>query len=122
MIRLATKAAHESTFRRARVGAVICKSGRVLSTGFNRIGYSRFTLGRKWQTSIHAEAQAILELLKRKRLNDLCGATIYVSRIDAKGRAACSKPCLNCQRLITSVGISKVVYTSGSTTTENYRT
>lgn len=118
MIRLATKKAHESTFHRARVGAVICRSGRVLSTGVNRIGYSHFRLNRRWPESIHAEAQAILALLKKGRLDELAGSILYVSRIDRRGICRLAKPCANCHSLITSVNISKVVYTTDNGTEE----
>ncbi len=118
LIRLATKAAHDSEFRRARVGACIVRGGRVLSVGCNRIGYSSFHLHRRFPESIHAEAQAILELLKRKRLNELANSTIYVSRIGKDGRTRRARPCINCLRLIESVGIRKVVYTVDNGTEE----
>ena len=112
MIRLATKAAYESKFRRARVGAVIVRGDRVLSVGCNRIGFSHLLPNRPYRESIHAEQQAILGLLKARRQHELIGATIYVSRIGRNGHERLSKPCGNCHLLCATVGIHKVVYTS----------
>lgn len=112
MIRLATKAAKGSKFVRARVGAVIVRGNRVLATGCNRIGYSRLLPDRAFPESIHAEQQAILQLLKERRQHEMVGSTMYVSRVNNLGMARLSRPCDSCQRLIESVGIRKVIYTT----------
>lgn len=122
MIRLATKKAHESQFSRARVGAVIVRGNRVLSSGVNRIGYSKFDLGRKRPESIHAEAQAILELLKHRRQAELVGADIYISRVDRNNNTRMAKPCNHCAKLIEAVGINDVIYTTDTGTVEEYKT
>ena len=116
MIRLATKKAKESKFGRARVGACICSGGRILSSGVNRIGYSRYRLDRRFPESIHAEVAAIVELLKARRSHELVGSTLYVSRIDASGAPRMARPCSNCQRIIEAVGIRKVFYTTNEGT------
>jgi deoxycytidylate deaminase len=107
MIRIASKQAKKSTHR-YRLGAVIVKGGRVLSTGYNEIRYSK----ELQKGSIHAEEAAILKLLKAKRLSDLAGSDLYVSRICASGRLGLSRPCSKCMGLIQSVGISKVFYSN----------
>ena len=112
MIRIATKVAYESKFYRARVGAVVVKGNRILSTGCNRIGFSKYLRDRTYSCSVHAEQQAILQLLKARRMNDLIGATIYVSRIGRNGSMRLSRPCNNCSNLIRAVGISRVVFTT----------
>ena len=112
MIRLATKQAHESKFLRARVGAVVVKGNRVLAVGHNRIGFSRYLPTRPYPESVHAEQQAILELLKSRRQDELIGATIYVSRIGANNNVRLARPCKCCDDLIRAVGISKVVFTT----------
>ena len=114
MIRLATRAAKESKFVRARVGAVIVRGNRVLATGCNRIGYSRLLPDRAFPESVHAEQQAILQLLKERRSHEMVGSTMYVSRVNNDGVARFSRPCLYCQRLIEAVGISKVIYTTNT--------
>src|SRR3990167_3662103 len=112
MIRHATKQAHESIFYRARVGAVIAKGERVLSTGHNYLGYSKLLPNRPYPESIHAEQSAILKLLKKRRLDVLAGSTIYISRVGANGTCRLSRPCAQCFDLIRAVGISKVVFTT----------
>lgn len=120
MLKHATKAASESVFHRARVGAVIAKGERILSTGYNRIGYSRFLRNRPYPESIHAEQAAVLKLLKERRLNDLSGSTIYVSRILRNGHTACALPCGVCNSLLASVGIKEVIYTLGESEVGSY--
>ena len=110
--------AYESKFRRARVGAVVVKGNRILSTGCNRIGFSKYLRDRPHSCSVHAEQQAILQLLKARRMNDLIGATIYVSRIGRNGKARLSRPCSNCNQLIHTVGISRVVFTTNERVAE----
>lgn len=109
-LKIASKIAEKSVFDRARIGAVIVKGGRVLSTGFNQIRYTRLNQ-REWP-SLHAEEDAILKVLKQPNgLERLAGGTIFVSRILKNGSTACAKPCKKCQKLIDAVGIKKVVYT-----------
>lgn len=113
MIRQATKQAEKSTFHRARIGAVITRKDRVLSTGYNdKRYYSNCPTSRVWIDSLHAEQSAILKLLKSGRQADLVGAYIYVSRVKKNGKPGLAKPCPTCQELINAVGIRKVFYTT----------
>jgi deoxycytidylate deaminase len=107
MIRIASRQAEKSTHR-YKLGAVIVKGGRVLSTGYNEIRYSK----ELQKGSIHAEEAAILKLLKAKRLSDLAGADLYVSRISHGGYSRLSCPCAGCMALIRAVLIKKVIYTT----------
>ena len=111
-IRLATKVANGSKFRRARVGAVIVRGNRVLAVGCNRIGFCHWLPNRPYPESVHAEQQAILQLLKTRRQDELIGATIYVSRVGRNGRCRLARPCKICTNLIRSVGIGRVVFTT----------
>jgi deoxycytidylate deaminase len=117
MIRIASKQAKKSTFERYKLGAVIVKKGRVMSVGYNEIRYN----SELRKSNIHAEEAAIMKLLRTKRLEDLAGSTIYVSRIRANGSTGLAKPCGNCDALIKSVGIRAVVYTTSEGTTETYK-
>jgi deoxycytidylate deaminase len=122
MINMSNKIALKSKFR-FRVGAVITKSGGIISTGFSktnrgsRIITSEF---KCWESSLHAEADAILKILKTDKIDKLVGATIYVSRLKADGKCGLAKPCKYCNQLIQSVGIKKVVYTTNDGTTDFY--
>ena len=94
----------------SRHGAVIYRGGRALCHGTNIDKNSVYVVpDPRTQSGVHAEARAI-----RKALADgidLEGATIYVARVLKSGKPAMSKPCVNCQELLKSVGIRKVFYT-----------
>ena len=107
----AWKQANQSKFTRARMGAVIVKGGRILSSGYNQTRYSRLSARNQYE-SIHAEEAAILRILSKPNgLQLLAGATIYVTRIKKDGSTGLAKPCESCQDLINSVGIKKVIHT-----------
>lgn len=116
-IRIAARQALKSDFKQHRLGAVIVKGGRVLSTGFNSRRPSRLL----HTTTLHAEAAAILKLLKQRRLSDLAGAHIYVTRFTKGGSVGLARPCSACFDLIRSVGITRVFYTTndGNTISES---
>lgn len=111
--RIAAREAMKSSFKRHRLGAVIVKGGRILSTGFNKHGYNSVSS----LPTMHAEASAISKLLKQRRLHDLAGSEIYVSRFTKAGRVGMARPCPNCLVLIRSVGITKIHYTTDDGTT-----
>jgi deoxycytidylate deaminase len=94
-------------FTQHRVGAVIVKGNRVLSTGYNELTYSKF-IGKP---SVHAEERAVVKLLKEHRLSDLAGSTIYVSRFTKSGKLGVSRPCCRCSDLLRSVGVVRAFYT-----------
>jgi deoxycytidylate deaminase len=106
MIRLAEKQAKKSTFMRHRLGAVITKGNRVLSTGYNEIRYSK-VLGKP---TVHAEEAAVLKLLKRGHQTDLVGSSIYVTRFTKGGNIGCAMPCVRCRSLLRSVGVVRAFY------------
>lgn len=109
-LKKASNEALNSTFDRARIGAVIVKGGRVLAAGHNEIRYNKRT-GKAWP-SIHAEEGVILALLRQPNgMKQLAGATIYVSRVLKNGETALAKPCEMCSNLIQAVGIKRVIHT-----------
>ena len=112
MFRIARKQAEQSQFKRARVGAVIVKGGRVLSCGFNEIRHHKLLSEKPYPESTHAEEAAIVRLLQKRRQHDLVGADIYVCRINRAGESRLARPCSNCERLIRSVGIRNVYWTT----------
>lgn len=118
MIRNAIKEAYKSNFD-LRIGAVIVKSGRVLSKGYNKTGvYTKYA--HVEFLSIHAEVDAIIKCLKSYRYSNLIGAKIYIAGLRKNGRLLLSKPCTRCAQLIRNVGIKKVYYTTNEQTVECY--
>lgn len=115
-IRIAKKTAKKSLFKQHRLGAVIVKGSRVLSTGFNQ---RRYTKELK-QPTLHAEADAILKLLKQRNQTSLVGAELYVTRFTAGGVVSMARPCESCMALIRAVGIKRIHYSnnSGNVSTE----
>lgn len=110
-LKIAEKHANKSTFNRARIGCVITKGGRVLSTGRNKTRRSKNS-ARPMYESIHAEEDAIIHLLRQPNgLKQLAGSTIFITRILKNGETALAKPCNSCQKLINAVGIKKIIYT-----------
>lgn len=114
---MAKKTALKSTFRQHRLGAVVVKGGRVLSTGFNAIRHCKET-GKSTQ---HAEEAAIVRLLKDGRHSELVGSRLYISRFTPGGKLGLARPCERCMSLIRSVGIRDVAYTTDYGTTESMR-
>lgn len=106
--RLASKAALNSEHRQHRMGAVIVKGGRVLSTGYNQLRPSKL-IGTN---TLHAEAHAVLKLLKDNRLHDLVGSDCYVTRFTRGGRVGMSRPCPHCMELLRSSGVRRVYFTT----------
>lgn len=117
MIKAACKIASKSTFDRHRLGAVVVRGHRILSTGFNGIRYSK-QIGK---STLHAEESAIIKLLQSRRQHLLVGADIYVSRVRPNGSIGLAKPCNRCMDLIKSVGISRIFYTTNEQGVECYK-
>lgn len=115
--RAAYKEAGKSKHKQHRLGAVIVRGSRILSTGYNQLRPS----GVLRTPTLHAEAAAVLKLLKERRLHDLSGAEMYVTRFTRGGRVGLSRPCHHCMDLIRSVGIKQIHYTTDTETTETIK-
>lgn len=105
MLTLAIKESKKS-MARCRHGAVIVRGGSVLGKGHNTYK-THATFGRGPLRTLHAEAAAIRDA--RRRGINLRGATIYVARTGENSKM--SRPCADCQGMLESYGIRKVVYT-----------
>lgn len=110
--RSSAKEAKKSSFKQHRLGAVIVKGGRILSTGFNQLRYTK----ELKRPTLHAEEDAILKLLKERRLHDLSGAEIFVTRFTKAGATGMARPCDTCMALIRSVGIHTMHFTTDGNT------
>jgi deoxycytidylate deaminase len=105
MISLAYKESAKSTCR-YKHGAIIVKSGSVVSQGHNK-----YRTHPRWGSGplmcVHAEGDAIRNAV-RQRIN-IEGANIYITRRSTFSRM--SKPCTDCMARIKKYGIRKVIYT-----------
>lgn len=106
-LRLAERVASKSVFNQHRLGAVIAKAGRVISTGFNEIRYDKLIK----QSTRHAEEAAIVKAIRQGSADSLRGSSLYVARLTPAGRTGLACPCERCNRLIASVGIRNVYFT-----------
>jgi tRNA(Arg) A34 adenosine deaminase TadA len=88
-----------------RVGAVIVRSGRVLSTGYNRYRNDPAQV-EPGGVSYHAEQVAL------RKVGDAEGSTIYVARVTRSGLIGLAKPCEMCQDLLQSHGVHTAVWTT----------
>lgn len=96
-----------------RHGAVVVKSGSVMSIGLNKwrhrgaMNGKTLTADECANLTVHAEEDAI----KRVKTNKAKGATVYVARVNSRGEAVFSRPCDSCHKLMQDSGIKRVVFT-----------
>jgi len=102
-LKIAAKEASKSN-EEYKLGAVIVNSGRIIGRGFNT-NKSSPRFGSGYHKYLHAEGRAIWDAYRNKQ--NLIGSTIYIYRKNG----LLSRPCKDCQKLIKTFGISRVVYT-----------
>lgn len=89
---------------RLKVGAVIVKDNRVISSGYNGFPsgceHRSIVFDGHEQNTIHAEQNAISDAARRGTAVE--GSTIYVTHF----------PCIHCCKYIISSGVKNVVYLS----------
>lgn len=99
---LAKLSAEMSYAEKLKVGAVIVKDGRILSTSWNGTpsGWSNRceVLGKTKPEVIHAEANAILKVARSHDSTE--GATMYCTH----------SPCMECAKMIRQSGIVALYY------------
>ena len=91
-----------------RVGAVVFKGDRIISSGHNGVRSS--SIHNKYKNhinSLHAEQAAVMGV-NWKVLN---GYSILVIKISKKNKfLSNAKPCNMCRKLLTTIGIRKIYY------------
>ncbi|MDP8225808.1 MAG: dCMP deaminase family protein [Candidatus Lernaella stagnicola] len=105
-MKIAQEVSTRATCDRLKVGAVIVKDHRILTTGYNgslpgtphcdEAGH--IVKDGHCVRTIHAEANAVLQAAKFGISLD--GATCYVT----------FKPCLNCLKILLGSGVQKIIY------------
>jgi len=116
-MRMAFMAASRSTCTRRKVGAVIVKDSRIISTGYNGpptgllhcdvTGCIRETLnipsGERHELcrGLHAEQNAIIQAASNG--TSIKGAKIYVT----------THPCVVCAKMLINAGIEEIIYADG---------
>jgi deoxycytidylate deaminase len=112
-IQLAVSMALRSTSR-FRLGAVLAKRRRIISTGHNNMDKSHPQMQRfckeQYTLGLHAEVHCALGV----PLADLEGAELTVARVLRDGSIALARPCGVCREFLTSVGVRLVRYTTSS--------
>lgn len=109
-LNIAVKAAGSSEIGKWKHGAVVVKSGRVLSIGVNKQRNAEMqTYAKDYETcfTVHAEIDALARVPKREQR----GATIYVARVNVNGEERLSRPCENCEEALVAAGIKNVIFT-----------
>ena len=98
-----------------KMGSVIFKRAKIISSGFNSYNDSVITklspCFYKYPGAIHAEMDSILRAKEA-----VCGCSMLVVRINGKGNFRMAKPCYYCQDLLHHVKIKKVFYSNGKET------
>lgn len=114
----AAKAVSELSNHKYRVGAVVVKSHKIVSSGCNsstrtdiiQAKLDRQRYGCECPGKLHAESDALIPFIKRKI--DLSGASIYIYRQLKDGSYAMARPCPSCMKLIKMCQIKRIYYTT----------
>jgi len=80
--------------------ALIVKGGKILSYDTNKVGHRN--------KSIHAEANALRNLIRQKNSGE--GADIFIYRLLANGNYGLARPCEDCMEYISKAGIKRIWY------------
>ncbi len=91
-----------------RVGAVIFKGKRIISSAYNSTRSNQVPYQFKgWLEALHAECHAIIKAKK-----NLKGYSIIVVRLNKKNELTMAKPCNFCQDFIDYVGIKEIYWSN----------
>jgi len=96
-LKVADLIAQQSYAEDRKVGALIVKDGNIISFSYNGTPPNTNN-DTQTNTVLHAEAQAIAKVARSN--NNTVGSTLYCTL----------SPCIDCAKLIFSVGIKRVVF------------
>lgn len=110
-LHLAARHAQNAQSPRYHLGAVIVRSGRVLSTGANRLKNTPSDRIPRSAWSTHAEEDCLKQLPEKAKGRRL---TLYVARINRIGELRLARPCQRCWTAAVNAGVSKIVYSTNT--------
>ena len=115
----AAEAISQLSDHRCRLGCIIVKNHKIISSGHNsksqthgfqkRLDEKFFNDGKSHGYK-HAEIDALLPLIKNKC--DLTSAILYIFRRDKNGKIAIARPCPRCMSIIKQQRIKRLEYTT----------
>ena len=102
----------EKSNHRFKIGAVVFKGNRILSSGHNKIRSVRYINNRykTYLNTLHAEQAALLHL----DWNRLKNASICIIRTTQNGALGNAHPCSMCMGLIQHVRIKTIWYSDAN--------
>lgn len=101
----------EKSKYRFKIGAVIFKGSRIISSGHNGIRSTAQIKNKfkKYENSLHAEQAALMNI----NWNTVKGCSILVMKISpSKGIFGMALPCEMCRTILNHVGIKNIYYTN----------
>ena len=109
VLKKAIEEAELSEYHPYKIGAVVFKGSRILSSGHNELrGNGKIHPKYKnFENSLHAEQAAILNLKEWEKAK---GANILIIRLNKSGNLSLGYPCPMCQQMIKHLGLNKVFY------------
>lgn len=94
-----------------RMGAILVKGKKVVSSGYNRYSGEIDKISRKYNItnlwSLHAEMDAIIHYS-----GDMQDIAIFISGIKKNGRPMYCRPCNKCLKIIKACGIKNIYYST----------
>jgi len=111
LIELARKQSLKSSFRQ-RVGACLVKDGKVISVGYNIINNDLPFSTEHWVSSTHAEMMCLMRLIKKGRVKQIAGSTMYVVRTMKSGQLGLAMPCQPCYRVMSALKVRSVIFSN----------
>ena len=107
IIKQAVREAKKASFQ-FRLGAVIFKNNKIISSGHNNGNKFRRNLKpeyTRWPNSLHAEVACILNAKE-----PLYNLNMLVVRLGMRGEFRISKPCECCMNYINNIKLKRVIY------------
>jgi deoxycytidylate deaminase len=104
---LALKVAEKSSYRKARMGCVITKGGRIVGIGINKLSPGKL---KHPAYGDHKNLHAELDAIRSAEKDSLHGSVLYIAGYTKANNFLLSRPCEICMTVIAQFGIRKVIY------------